>query len=536
MLHHSLWVNLSALMDDKWFGGTRPDYLQVSLNAIANTVADRLVDTFSTSRAGQAMQRGLTGVGEQIRGDGLDASGFNRNGLNVRLLNERIGEGFNQAVEQMFARYDAEDVDLKNWEKGLDLDNLPLLADNRRQYPSIFEQLARENSSRWNYTDTNILNDWTPRPRRPTSPTHAERVEKNISFNGDVLDGAAYVAKASGLTILDALSFGLYSRSDQRKLEVRAGSLNPNDALMADLIESGAGLGLTLITGGTANLGAKIGSGAAVRLGAGQSGRNMAAVAGAGSIGTATIDLGAQLSENASSLATDGATGKVGLDVGRLVLNASLGLTIGGALAARGTRFDPVFLRPLIAFDTSFGRLNSGLPIEVQNPFRAAGAAIITESRVLSTGGIDEQVAHAVRMVPGLEEGQARALLQAAFNPNKPVEVVLGGSRIRSFFGQGTFRLDSDLDIGFAAKMKNHQIDNILDSFDASGVLKSERQIKIFSGNKPLSGPIVSPQEFFQRSGFRGPLPPERAGEPFAPSGYISFHPNGTITIVPPGK
>jgi hypothetical protein len=36
--------NLSALMDDKWFGGSRPDYLQVSLSAIANTVANRLVD------------------------------------------------------------------------------------------------------------------------------------------------------------------------------------------------------------------------------------------------------------------------------------------------------------------------------------------------------------------------------------------------------------------------------------------------------------------------------------------------------------
>ncbi|MEY2864146.1 MAG: hypothetical protein RLY58_1853 [Pseudomonadota bacterium] len=114
MLHHSLWVNLSALMDDKWFGGSRPDYLQVSLSAIANTMASDLVDTFSTSRAGQAMQRGLTGFGEQIRGDGLDVSEFNRSGLNVGLLNERVNDGFNQKVETIFAGYDANDNEMRD--------------------------------------------------------------------------------------------------------------------------------------------------------------------------------------------------------------------------------------------------------------------------------------------------------------------------------------------------------------------------------------------------------------------------------------
>ncbi|MEH6460636.1 hypothetical protein [Chitinimonas sp. JJ19] len=162
-------------------------------------------------------------------------------------------------------------------------------------------------------------------------------------------------------------------------------------------------------------------------------------------------------------------------------------------------------------------------------------ATRIMERTVITTAGLDEQVGHITQMVPGLDVAQAKALLQSAFNPNKPVEVVIGGSRVRSFFGEGAFRPDSDLDIGFAAKMKNHQIDNILDAFDSAGALKSERGIRIFSGNNPPSGPIVSPQEFFQRSGIRGPFPPERAGQPFGPSGYISVHPNGTITIVPPG-
>lgn len=177
------------------------------------------------------------------------------------------------------------------------------------------------------------------------------------------------------------------------------------------------------------------------------------------------------------------------------------------------------------------------LPLELRSLELDApnSATRITERTVITTAGLDEQVGHITQMVPGLEVAQAKALLQSAFNPNKPVEVVIGGSRVRSFFGEGSFRPDSDLDIGFAAKMKNHQIDNILDAFDSAGALKSERGIRIFSGNNPPSGPIVSPQEFFQRSGIRGPFPPERAGQPFGPSGFISVHPNGTITIVPPG-
>ncbi|GKS92669.1 hypothetical protein AVTE2539_24910 [Acidovorax sp. SUPP2539] len=179
-------------------------------------------------------------------------------------------------------------------------------------------------------------------------------------------------------------------------------------------------------------------------------------------------------------------------------------------------------------------RLNSqfgGVLVDGVGSTGSAGA----QRTVLSTSGVSEQAQLASSMIPGLSATQARALLDAAFNPNKPVEVVLGGSRVRSYFGEGTFRLDSDLDIGFNAKMKNNQVDRILDAFDAQGLLQSERGIRIFSGNNPPSGPIISPQEFFQRSGLRGPFPPERAGQPFGPSGFISFHPDGTITIVRPG-
>lgn len=205
------------------------------------------------------------------------------------------------------------------------------------------------------------------------------------------------------------------------------------------------------------------------------------------------------------------------------ILGGMLGAKSGGILAAK---LLPNPISPTVAF------ARAGLP-----GMRAAAVNAETphaEMTVLSTTGIDEQAAHAAQMIPGLTKTQARALLEAAFNPTKPVPVVIGGSRVRSYFGKGKFRKDSDLDIGFDAKMKNKQIDNILESFDKSGNLKSERGIRIFSGNKPPSGEIKSAQEFFQRSGTRE-FPPERYGEPFEPSGYISFHPDGKIVVAPPG-
>lgn len=196
-----------------------------------------------------------------------------------------------------------------------------------------------------------------------------------------------------------------------------------------------------------------------------------------------------------------------------------------------------------IALDSNLARLD----VRTQNvsyginpdgttfPIRTAATNnLITEKTIIKTKGIDEQVSLIANMVPGLKRAQAEALLRASFNTDKPVEVVLGGSRIRNFFGQGEFRATgdniSDLDIGFNAKMSNRQVDRILDQFDSAGSLKSEKAIKISSGNKPPSGYIESPQQFFQHSGLR------YDGTPYRPSGYISVHPDGTITIAPPIK
>jgi hypothetical protein len=52
----------------------------------------------------------------------------------------------------------------------------------------------------------------------------------------------------------------------------------------------------------------------------------------------------------------------------------------------------------------------------------------------------------------------------------------------------------------------------------------------IYPGAKPGSVPeIVSPEEFFMRSGVRGPQDGSKAGQPFGPSGYIKVAPDGRV-------
>lgn len=149
----------------------------------------------------------------------------------------------------------------------------------------------------------------------------------------------------------------------------------------------------------------------------------------------------------------------------------------------------------------------------------------------MATPFLDAQVAFAVRTIPGLEEAQARLLLEMAFSRNSTV--VIGGSRARVTFGQGTMRPDSDLDVGFGS-LTVSQAGRVIHAVTRLGPLILE-STKIVPGNRPPSiGLIHSPEEFFQRSGIRAPADPQ-AGQPFQPSGSYTFHPDGTITIHPPG-
>jgi hypothetical protein len=111
--------------------------------------------------------------------------------------------------------------------------------------------------------------------------------------------------------------------------------------------------------------------------------------------------------------------------------------------------------------------------------------------------------------------------------------VVIGGSRVRTSLGQGAFRADSDLDVGFG-NLTVSQAGRVIRAANHLGPLTLEAT-KIVPGNQTSSIPrIQTPKEFFQRSGIRGPSDP-LAGQPFHASGSYTFYPNGDIMMYPPG-
>jgi hypothetical protein len=109
----------------------------------------------------------------------------------------------------------------------------------------------------------------------------------------------------------------------------------------------------------------------------------------------------------------------------------------------------------------------------------------------------------------------------------------MGGSRVRTSFGLGTFRPDSDLDVGFGC-LTVSQAGRVIQRVSRVGPLQLETT-KIVPGNQTPSIPLIqNPEEFFQRSGIRAANDPQ-AGQPFQPSGSYTFHPDGSITVYPPG-
>jgi hypothetical protein len=144
---------------------------------------------------------------------------------------------------------------------------------------------------------------------------------------------------------------------------------------------------------------------------------------------------------------------------------------------------------------------------------------------------VDAQVQFAVQTIPGVEEAQARFLLQEASRRNSTV--VIGGSRVRASFGLGSFRPDSDLDVGFGS-LSPRQAAGIIQRVSSMGPLQLEKT-RIVPGNRTPALPLIqSPEEFFQRSGTRSGKDPH-AGQPYSPSGSYTFHPDGSLTVYPPG-
>lgn len=158
--------------------------------------------------------------------------------------------------------------------------------------------------------------------------------------------------------------------------------------------------------------------------------------------------------------------------------------------------------------------------------------SIYPEKTTLRLSGAAEQAKFLAENVPRLSETQAKMILDKAYARNS--SVVVGGSRIR-----GDFVVGSDIDVGFGnlnANQAGKLIDGLNKHFSQDPNMLMLERTRITPGNSTptITEPIVSPEEFFQRSGMRIP-PDPKAGQLFVPSGSITMKPDGTVVIIPPG-
>ena len=106
---------------------------------------------------------------------------------------------------------------------------------------------------------------------------------------------------------------------------------------------------------------------------------------------------------------------------------------------------------------------------------------------------------------------------------------MFGGSRIR-----GDFNVGSDLDVGFG-NLTERQAQRVIKNVNKQELGLSLEELTIIPGKSTNTiDPIISPEEFFQRSGIRagGDL---KAGQPYYPSGSITVTSDGKVVVIPPG-
>lgn len=155
----------------------------------------------------------------------------------------------------------------------------------------------------------------------------------------------------------------------------------------------------------------------------------------------------------------------------------------------------------------------------------------------MQLSGPAEQASFLATHIPELSEAQAQMILGKAFARDS--SAVFGGSRIRGDYKSGGFGVGSDIDVGFGelnANQAGKVIDGLNKQFSQDPNMLMLERTRITPGNSTptITEPIVSPEEFFQRSGMRVP-PDPKAGQPYVPSGSVTVMPDGRVIITPPG-
>ncbi|EXR78371.1 lysM domain protein [Acinetobacter baumannii 541915] len=374
-------ANAAAVIDDKWFGGSKPDYLNVSMAAIANAGVRQFGESSSSSQYKSNITVYNPATGERTALENTPSLYAYSGGEFIDDLRNFNWSGIRDGIKEEFFDYKPNNsressIALVNGANS-DVTQLPTI--KVKATDSIVYALGGVNST---YNMTAALGRVEERARlqREIDISNAnnrrtwQEWANDANYSGSFIDAAKYVSRQTYLKVANFTTFGLYSRSDERLLQVRQGKLSPSLARRADLIEAGTGAVVTLATGGAFNFLRTTGSAGLATMGAGRTVQYYggSAIAGAGS--GALMDTGIQSAERINYDISGGITGRSEYDLGQITLSSVVGGVASpllGAIPAFANSKYNVDLQWPIDFDVSAGQLNSGIPLRVRTPIKS---------------------------------------------------------------------------------------------------------------------------------------------------------------------
>ncbi|WP_228129582.1 LysM peptidoglycan-binding domain-containing protein [Acinetobacter dispersus] len=398
-------ANAAATIEDKWFGGARPDYLNVSMAAIANTVGRQfgensgnwLASNNGKYQSNISVYNPATGESRPIGPSELYAysgrdfindfkdgnwSGI-RDGIIEELFDYKPNNSRENSIELMNGGGGTQRLPTIRIKAEADSgQNIAYALGGVNSSYNMSAALARVEQKIMLQREADIAAAYNQR-------TWAERAE-SAKYTGGFFDTFKYVGQQTLFKVGDAASFGLLSRSDQRLLQVRQGQLSLSTMRNANMTEAGVGGAVTLATGGSFNAIRTVGGAALARIGVGKTAQYYGGLAAAGAGSGILMDGGVQTSERISFGMSNGLTGRSEYDFGQIALSGGIGgvgaAAFGGLTAFAGSKYNVNLQSPLY-FDANAGRLNSGLPIEFRSPIISNRINETIDSRYLSQSG-----------------------------------------------------------------------------------------------------------------------------------------------------
>ncbi|MFV5642795.1 hypothetical protein VXQ81_18345, partial [Acinetobacter oleivorans] len=372
-------ANAAAVIDDKWFGGAKPDYLNVSMAAIANAGVRQFGESSNSSQYKSNITVYNPATGERTALEDTPSLYAYSGSEFIDDLRNFNWSGIRDGIREEFSDY----MPNNNRERmalmmgrSSNVASLPTIKVQAEATDSIVYALGGVNST---YNMTAALGRVEERARlqREIDISNAnnrrtwQEWADDANYSGSFIDAAKYVSRQTYLKVANFTTFGLYSRSDERLLQVRQGKLSASLARRADLIEAGGGAAVTLATGGVFNILRATGSVGLASMGLGGATKYYGglAIAGLGSGGL--MDTGIQSTERISYGISDGLTGRSEYDLRQITLSSVVGGVASpllGAIPAFASSKYNVDLQWPIYFDVSAGQLNSGLSLSLRGP------------------------------------------------------------------------------------------------------------------------------------------------------------------------